>query len=1399
VGGIRVVAVTCALALGVPAAAFAAGFDAPQVYTSPAQDAQQQFAVDNPHRHDTPNDPGYDAAEPDDEQHAGATNLYDERFDLFGFASQLTRNTAKYKDAQHGHAVGDPQISGLNASGAWKISRGRPDVQVAILDTGINWDECALRTKVALNVGELPLPRDGAGHEHPNAPQGGYDLNGDGAVNVDDWKDDASVPHTLSSCGGLITGLDLIKRFSDGSDADGNGYKDDVAGWDYFNDDNDPSDTSSYFQAGNHGTGRTKEAVARTNDGEGDLGVCPRCQFVPLRVWDTFVADANNFGMAMAYAADNHIEVIEGADGGLYHSAFSEAASQYAYEHGAAQVYSGDDLNTGNHNYPANYDHTMLIEGVVADAEGLGTDPGSGAVFFQQFSSLCPTFCTGSNVPVQSYFRGGNTTQFGGHSSVSSVGSTGSQATGKAAGAVALVISAARDAGVALSADESRTIVEQTAEDVTAPNTVGAGAPDPAQPGWDEHFGWGRIDLGKAVVLAKSGKVPPEATIESPDWYAPLTGDKAKLTGRLRARFATGGAYDYRVEWAPGLAPADGDWQPVKTGHATGVTTDLGELDLAAIRSALATHVVLQDTGGPVFSPTGRNPFQDQFSVRVTVDGQDVPTPGVDRKVLTAVPDAQGLRPGFPKRLGTGGEAPLRYADLDGDNHAELVLPTEDGVIHAYRPDGSELPGWPVQTRTHYTAVAHGGAPVFASGGVATPREPPRGPTIADLDGDGRPEVITAAGLRIYAWHSDGTPLPNFPVESEPAFCDKTLQRKGKGGAWHRKCGFLATPAVGHLEGRDKPLDIVAPSLDGHVYALRADASRVPGFPVDLVDPAKAPADKRFAESINEPGIGDLNGDGRDDVVVPTNEAYGDPGDPGTDVSFAGFLGTAGGQSTRVYAVNGADGHLLPGWPISISGLIQNVLPLIGPGHAPALAKVGGQQRVITSATSGKLASYKPDGSSDVDMRQEAHGPMSNETDRSPGLNLFESAAVGDLLGAGQLDVVKYDIGLAQAANLLLVGQNVPYNHRIGAWDASTGSPLDAWPTITDDYQFLSSSSIAKVDGLPTPIQQVLAGTGLGLLHAYDGVTGQDVPGFPKVTGGWLFAPAALSDDGRMAAITREGYLFEWDSAAAKCQTEWPEFRHDPQGTGNYDADGTAPGAPEALDVRALGGGRYSVSFTSPGDDRMCGTPAAYVARVDGQAVDLGAPRAAGEKVTATVTLPGGARTLTVQARDEAGNLGAPATFALAGTPSGPGATPGAGSLTSGPAGLGLCRDRSAPRSSILRRGLRATRRRLSLSGTSTDRGCGARGAGAFGRVYVAVYRPVRGACRWLRADGRLTARRSCRRPVLLRAAGTARWRLAKSVHLPRGRYGVWALGVDAAGNREGGALRARRASFVVR
>lgn len=137
----------------------------------------------------------------------------------------------------------------------------------------------------------------------------------------------------------------------------------------------------------------------------------------------------------------------------------------------------------------------------------------------------------------------------------------------------------------------------------------------------------------------------------------------------------------------------------------------------------------------------------------------------------------------------------------------------------------------------------------------------------------------------------------------------------------------------------------------------------------------------------------------------------------------------------------------------------------------------------------------------------------------------------------------------------------------------------------------------------------------------------------------------------------------------------------------------------------------------------------------------------------------------------------------------------GAGRVVNPPA---RCADVRAPRTTPSR-SARASRRRITLRGTATDRGCGGRPARVL-RVEVALARVVGHRCRFLRSNGHFARATSCRRPLFVRRArGTGHWRFSRGGRYPRGRYVLVVRAVDRAGNVELGTAARNRRSFTVR
>src|ERR671925_1535446 len=102
----------------------------------------------------------------------------------------------------------DPPTAPTSASGrltAFQLTVGRPDVTIAVLDSGIKWNDADamvdLRDKIHLNRGELPKPQadlataisDPSANDCPTFDTSSYDANGDRVFNIEDYACDGRV------------------------------------------------------------------------------------------------------------------------------------------------------------------------------------------------------------------------------------------------------------------------------------------------------------------------------------------------------------------------------------------------------------------------------------------------------------------------------------------------------------------------------------------------------------------------------------------------------------------------------------------------------------------------------------------------------------------------------------------------------------------------------------------------------------------------------------------------------------------------------------------------------------------------------------------------------------------------------------------------------------------------------------------------------------------------------------------------------------------------------------------------------------------------------------------------------------------------------------------------------
>jgi hypothetical protein len=260
-----------------------------------------------------------------------------------------------------------------------------------------------------------------------------------------------------------------------GVDDEGNGFVDDVRGYDFqgnfftsLDPDNDPMDALGH---GTHVAG----IVAAEDNGIGVIGVAPDATIMPVRVLDDVGAGWDSqIAKGIRYAVDNDADIINMSLGGYFFSSLMRDAVEYAHANDVTVVAAaGNEFLYSLESFPAGYPSVISV--AAAEQESLGETKtwwsNWGNVDF-----LAPGEQVLSTTPDDTYQPFSGT----------------SMASPNVAGAIALVKQAYADDGVDASPDQ----LEQTLA-VTAEARYFAGK--------DEVSGSGFPDLGAATSLPLAG------------------------------------------------------------------------------------------------------------------------------------------------------------------------------------------------------------------------------------------------------------------------------------------------------------------------------------------------------------------------------------------------------------------------------------------------------------------------------------------------------------------------------------------------------------------------------------------------------------------------------------------------------------------------------------------------------------------------------------------------------------------------------------------------------------------------------------------------------------------------------------------------------------------------------
>src|SRR5438445_25835 len=563
---------------------------------------------------------------------------------IYGFRSVI--DTTQYPNATDKEGA-----SGMSQEAAWKdiadwpplassgntfSSLGRPDTVVAYIEGGVNYwrnGNTELIKKIYINRAEVMANPVCAARYHDNG---------------DPWFNVLDFPGTPDHNGnGILDPEDLIIECSNGIDDDGDGYVDDISGWDFYNKQNNPHSQDVTY---GHHNSQMLAGEAAINDG-GRIGACPLCMVMPIRAGEEALDRSDDLAQAFLFAADSGAASIASLTADLGYSTCMREAQEYLWRHDVVVAESSNDFDSTDHQGGMYWPHAVAGNGVVKDNEG-GVPGLPNCV---PGTPLCPS----SDNTTRTFRQRSGETSWGTRNMVSVAGTTstfewavGAEPTSWSTIATGMrtapfdgklgdldlsaIAAAAYAAQFALSTDKQLSTTEQYTVTLRL-----------------------RVSYDKTPGVTLSGEERRSIAVQH---------DSDAMAGfprRIRSGGACAGGY------APAGAPAGYCFSP--SGESQPALVDLaglGHLQMVFGDADGFVHAIDSATGGEL----------PGFPVRT--DAIEIEKPG----------GWPGVNPGhepIPINVAVG--------DLDHDGNLWIVAATSTGKVYVWGADGTRRPGWPVK------------------------------------------------------------------------------------------------------------------------------------------------------------------------------------------------------------------------------------------------------------------------------------------------------------------------------------------------------------------------------------------------------------------------------------------------------------------------------------------------------------------------------------------------------------------------------------------------------------------------------------------------------------------------------------------------------------------------------